>query len=68
MGYNLNEFLKGPTAVAFSYEDPVAPAKVLVDFAKTHKQLEIKAGVIEAKSPIKMLLENWQRCLRKNSY
>lgn len=49
MGYNLNEFLKGPTAVAFSYEDPVAPAKVLVDFAKTHKQLEIKAGVIEGK-------------------
>jgi large subunit ribosomal protein L10 len=47
--YNLDEFLEGPTAVAFSYEDPVAPAKVLVDFAKTHKQLEIKAGVVEGK-------------------
>lgn len=47
--YNLDEFLAGPTAVAFSYEDPVAPAKILVDFSKTHKQLEIKAGVIEGK-------------------
>jgi large subunit ribosomal protein L10 len=47
--YNLDEFLEGPTAVAFSYEDPVAPAKVLVEFAKTHKQLEIKAGVVEGK-------------------
>jgi len=47
--YNLDEFLEGPTAIAFSYEDPVAPAKVLVDFAKTHKQLEIKAGVVEGK-------------------
>ncbi|MDD4570296.1 MAG: 50S ribosomal protein L10 [Tepidanaerobacteraceae bacterium] len=47
--YKLDEFLEGPTAVAFSYEDPVAPAKILVDFSKTHKQLEIKAGVVEGR-------------------
>lgn len=47
--YDLDEFLEGPTAIAFSYEDPVAPAKILVDFAKTHKELEIKAGVVEGK-------------------
>lgn len=47
--YDIDEFLKGPTAIAFSYEDPVAPAKVLVDFAKAHKELEIKAGVVEGK-------------------
>ncbi len=47
--YNLDEFLEGPTAVAFSNEDPIAPAKVLADFARTHKQLEIKAGVVEGK-------------------
>ncbi len=47
--YDLSEFLEGPTAVAFSYEDPVIPAKVLVNFARTHKQLEIKAGVVEGK-------------------
>lgn len=47
--YNLDDFLKGPNAIAFSYEDPVAPAKILVDFAKTNKKLEIKAGVVEGK-------------------
>jgi large subunit ribosomal protein L10 len=47
--FNLHEFLEGPTAIAFSYDDPIAPAKVLADFAKTHKQLEIKAGVVEGK-------------------
>lgn len=39
--------LKGPNAVAFGYEDPVTPAKVVKDFAKEHKNLELKAGVVE---------------------
>ncbi len=43
----LNEHLTGPNALAFSTEDVVAPAKILNDFAKVNKQLEIKAGVIE---------------------
>ncbi|WP_102029398.1 50S ribosomal protein L10 [Salirhabdus sp. Marseille-P4669] len=43
----LNEVLVGPTAVAFSAEDVVAPAKVLNNFAKDHEDLEIKGGVIE---------------------
>ena len=37
---------KGPSAVALSYEDPVAPAKILTDFAKDHDELEIKVGVM----------------------
>ncbi|MGM1534753.1 50S ribosomal protein L10 [Bacillus cereus group sp. BceL215] len=45
----LNEFLTGPNAIAFSNEDVVAPAKVLNDFAKDYEALEIKAGVIEGK-------------------
>ena len=36
----------GPSAIAISYEDPVAPAKVLTDFAKENQKLEIKAGVM----------------------
>lgn len=43
----LDEFLVGPTAVAFSPDDVIAPAKVLYKFAKDHKDLEIKTGVIE---------------------
>lgn len=45
----LNEMLVGPTAIAFSNEDVVAPAKILNNFAKEHEALEIKAGVIEGK-------------------
>ncbi len=40
------EYLKGPTAIAFGMEDVVSPAKVLVDFAKDHKVLEIKVGYL----------------------
>ena len=37
----------GPSAVAFSNEDVIAPAKILNDFAKTADALEIKGGAIE---------------------
>ena len=40
---------KGPTAIALSYDDPVAPAKVLSEFAKENDKLEIKAGVMSGK-------------------
>lgn len=43
----LDEQLVGPTAIAFSNEDVVAPAKVLNSFAKENEALEIKTGVIE---------------------
>ena len=38
--------MKGPTAIAVTYEDVVAPAKVLVDFAEDFKQLQIKGAQI----------------------
>ncbi len=42
----LDPVLNGPTALALS-EDPVAPARVLYDFAKTNPNLEIKAGFLD---------------------
>lgn len=45
----LDAYLEGPTAIAYGVEDPVAPAKILSEFAKEHKNLEIKAGIIEGK-------------------
>jgi len=39
----LDEFLTGPTALAWS-EDPVAAAKAAVDFAKSNEKLEIVGG------------------------
>ncbi len=46
---DLTPFLNGPTAVAMSDTDAVAPAKVLAKFAKDFTALEIKAGVVEGK-------------------
>ena len=43
----LEEHLKGPTAVAFGYDDPVAPAKILTEFAQKNKKISIKCGMIE---------------------
>ncbi|PTM54708.1 50S ribosomal protein L10 [Desmospora activa] len=43
----LDEHLVGPIAIAFSADDVVAPAKVLHQFAKDHKNLELKAGIVE---------------------
>ncbi|EMW5409714.1 50S ribosomal protein L10, partial [Enterococcus faecalis] len=45
----LDEVFTGPTAVAFSNDDVVAPAKIIDEFAKDAKALEIKGGVIEGK-------------------
>ena len=42
----MTEFFSGPTAIAFGEEDAVSPAKVLVEFAKDHEVLEIKAGLL----------------------
>ena len=42
----LKDYLKGPTAVAFSYEDPVAGAKVLSELMEDHSALELKGGVL----------------------
>lgn len=47
-GYEaFNEFLTGPNGIAISTEDAVAAAKVTSDFAKEHKNLELKAGIVE---------------------
>ncbi len=40
---------KGPSAVALSYDDPVAPAKVVTEFAEKNDKFEIKIGVMDGK-------------------
>lgn len=44
---SLSQDLTGPNGIAFGYTDPVVPAKVIKDFTKNHKNLELKTGVIE---------------------
>jgi large subunit ribosomal protein L10 len=44
---DIKAHLEGPTAVAFGYEDAVAPAKVLSEFIKKSKKMSIKCGVCD---------------------
>ena len=43
----LKDVLSGPSAFAISYEDAVAPARVLSGIMKEFKKMDFKAGVIE---------------------
>ncbi|MGF7058337.1 50S ribosomal protein L10 [Brassicibacter mesophilus] len=42
-----NDHLTGPNAIAICKDDAVAAAKVTSEFAKDHKNLELKAGIVE---------------------
>ena len=41
------EVLEGPSALAFSYDDATAPARVLNDAIKEFKKMEFKGGFVE---------------------
>ncbi len=41
--------LEGPTALAISYTDPVAPAKILTEYIKKHENFKLKAGYVEGR-------------------
>jgi large subunit ribosomal protein L10 len=45
----LDSYLEGPTTWVFSIEDPVAASKIMMEYAKTHKKLVIKGGILEKK-------------------
>lgn len=50
VGFNeFDPILNGPTALALSFSDVVAPAKILVEYSKKNEKLEIKGGFIEGK-------------------
>ena len=44
---DMNEYLVGPSAVAFSMGDSTSSAKITDKFAKDHKDLVVKAGMID---------------------
>lgn len=47
LGYGeIENVLEGPVSIAFGYEDPTLPARLINDFAKTHKALELKGGLV----------------------
>ena len=46
---NISNEFTGPTAVAYSKNDPVSLAKVLTKFAKENSQFTFKAGIVEGR-------------------
>jgi large subunit ribosomal protein L10 len=45
----LKEHFTGPTAIAYSNEDPVSPAKILQDFADDGGKMLVKSGYMDGK-------------------
>lgn len=43
----LEEFLTGPTAIAISYDEPTAPAKIIKDFAKKYNKPSVKGMLFD---------------------
>ncbi len=43
----LTDVLKGPSGIAFGFEDATAPAKILDKSIKEFKKMEVKGGVID---------------------
>lgn len=41
--------LEQPTGIAFGYDDPVAPIKILKKFGEKNERLRVKVGVVERK-------------------
>ena len=46
-GYNVEAYLSGMSAIAFSAEDEVAPAKILKNYAEKVETFELKGGFID---------------------
>ena len=45
----LDAYLDGPTAVAITRDDPVAPAKALHEFIRQMRKLEVKGALVEGR-------------------
>ena len=46
----LERLFKGPTAIAYSFEDPAAPAKIATKVAKGEEKFVIKGGFVDGKA------------------
>ena len=46
----IGKMLVGPTAIAYSFEDPAAPAKIAAKIAKGEEKFVIKGGYVDGKA------------------
>ena len=48
VGYgDMKQYLEGMNAIAVSYDDPIAPAKILKEYADKIETFEIRGGILE---------------------
>jgi large subunit ribosomal protein L10 len=47
---DLNDHFEGPTAIAYSFEDPILPSKIIIDFARENEIPVLKASLVEGKA------------------
>lgn len=57
LNIDITDHLNGPKAIAFG-KDAVAPIKVLSDFAKEHKALELKVGIVDGEIADEAMLKD----------
>ena len=55
----LDDLMAGPTAVAYSFEDPAVPAKIAAKVAKENDKFVIKGGYVEGAPSTR---RGWWRC------
>ena len=46
----IESLLAGPTAIAYSFEDPAAPAKIAAKIAKAEEKFVIKGGYVDGRA------------------
>jgi large subunit ribosomal protein L10 len=57
--------LEGPTATVYGYDDPVAPAKILLEFAKDHETIKVKIGFMIKDGALEVLTADQVEALAK---
>ena len=67
-GYDFSEVLNGTTAMASTTGDPIAPARIVCEFAKKNKNVvKIKGGVVEGSVPSADQLNGFGELPSKNA-
>ena len=46
---SIKDYMQGPSAIALTYDDVIAPAKVLINFAGANERLKVKGGQISGR-------------------
>lgn len=44
---DLKDYFQGPTAIAYTLQDPIKLARIIKDFSTKHKVLKVKGGLLE---------------------